>query len=297
MRVGFIGSVELSEKLLLSAAAVDAVDIVGVVTKLSGPENTDFCSLGSAAEKIGADVFFANNEDQRSQIHDWLDARQPDVIYCFGWNHLLPHDLLSLPELGVIGFHPTALPANRGRHPIIWALVLGLTETASTFFFMNAGADSGPILDQKKININDKDDARTLYDRIRDTAVQQVVTFSDSDFLRDFTRVEQDHTQATTWRKRSIIDGKIDWRMPAIGICNLVRALTHPYPGAHAFYNEGEFLIWRLQSNPECGQKNAEPGKVLAVTGKTITVACGDGTVDLLAHTLDPLPSTGSYIH
>jgi len=60
-----------------------------------------------------------------------------------------PKESLDLPHLGVIDFHPAALPANRGRHPIIWALVLGLQETASTFFFMDEGADSGDIISQE----------------------------------------------------------------------------------------------------------------------------------------------------
>jgi len=41
---------------------------------------------------------------------------------------------LGIAPLGVVGFHPAALPANRGRHPLIWALFLGLKKTASTFF-------------------------------------------------------------------------------------------------------------------------------------------------------------------
>ena len=59
--------------------------------------------------------------------------------------------ILDLAPLGIIGFHPAALPRNRGRHPIVWALVLGLEETASTFFFMDKGADTGDILSQEKI--------------------------------------------------------------------------------------------------------------------------------------------------
>ena len=60
-----------------------------------------------------------------------------------------PKESLGFVHLEVIGFHLAAMPANRGRHPIIWALVLGLQETASTFFFMDEGADSGDIISQE----------------------------------------------------------------------------------------------------------------------------------------------------
>jgi methionyl-tRNA formyltransferase len=63
--------------------------------------------------------------------------------FCLGWSNLLKAEILKAAPLGVIGFHPAALPANRGRHPLIWALGLGLDETATTFFFMDKGADRG----------------------------------------------------------------------------------------------------------------------------------------------------------
>jgi methionyl-tRNA formyltransferase len=79
--------------------------------------------------------------------------------------------------LGVVGFHPAALPENRGRHPLIWALVLGLEETASTFFFMDEGADSGDLLSQRRISIEPADDAGSLYARITEVAMCQIREF------------------------------------------------------------------------------------------------------------------------
>ena len=66
---------------------------------------------------------------------------------------MIKKKLLSLPRLGVIGFHPASIPQNRGRHPIIWSLVLGLKNISSTFFFMNTKADAGNIITQKGIII------------------------------------------------------------------------------------------------------------------------------------------------
>ena len=113
------------------------------------------------------------------QIHDpdsldWIQSLQPDVIFCFGWSRLLPRQVLDLAPLGVVGFHPAALPANRGRYPIIWALALGLQETASTFFFMQEGADSGDIIIQESIPTLHSEDANSLYLRIINTAIQQI---------------------------------------------------------------------------------------------------------------------------
>ena len=79
--------------------------------------------------------------------------------------------------MGVLGFHPSELPKNRGRHPLIWALALGLKKSASTFFFMDEGIDSGEILSQKIFDILSNDDAQSLYDKMSNNALQQIEEF------------------------------------------------------------------------------------------------------------------------
>ena len=101
----------------------------------------------------------------------------PDVIFCFGWSRLIKKTLLNIAPLGVIGFHPALLPANRGRHPLIWSLILGLKESGSTFFFMDEGADSGDILSQLNVSISEMDDAGTLYVNVQSSAVDDIDTF------------------------------------------------------------------------------------------------------------------------
>ena len=72
-------------------------------------------------------------KDNEAEQISFITEKSPDVIYCFGWSHILSKKILKLPPYGVVGFHPAELPNNRGRHPIVWALFLGLKKTASTF--------------------------------------------------------------------------------------------------------------------------------------------------------------------
>lgn len=116
--------------------------------------------------------------NDQSAMAQWLRELHPDYIYCFGWSYLLRKEILDLPKCGVIGFHPAALPHNRGRHPIIWVLVLGLNRKASTLFFMDEGADSGDILSQKTVLVYETDTAFTLYERITGTALEQLEQFT-----------------------------------------------------------------------------------------------------------------------
>ena len=218
-----------------------------------------------------------------------------DVIYCFGWSYLLGKEILALAPKGVIGYHPSALPANRGRHPLIWALALGLQETASTFFFMDEGADTGDILDQAPLPIEEKDDAGSLYTKMSQVACRQITRFTAALGDGEEIRVQQNHKDANTWRKRGRSDGEIDWRMSMRSICNLVRALSSPYVGAHCMHRGQEVKIWRVEPNMDA-PLYLEPGKVLSVDGLVVEIKCADGSIRIVEHEFPLLPQEGSYL-
>lgn len=225
----------------------------------------------------------------------WIEQRQPDIVFCFGWSHLLRKEVLSIPRMGVVGFHPAALPQNRGRHPLIWALALGLSETAATFFFMDQSADSGDILSQQPFAIAADDDAGTLYEKMTHVALAQIRSFVPRLADGSFERTVQDHTKANSWRKRGVLDGQIDWRMSARSVNNLVRALTRPYVGAHCIVEEQEAKVWKVQEVDDVAE-NFEPGRIVSVDGTRVVVKCGEAAVVLLEHEIASIPAVGEYI-
>ena len=137
-------------------------NIIGICSLPESKINSDHVDLSPIAEQAGIPVKFTPNINSLD-VCEWISKLQPDIIFCFGWSQIIKKSLLKIPPMGIVGYHPAALPSNRGRHPLIWALVLGLTETASTFFFMDEGADSGDILDQRSILIKPTDDVNSLY--------------------------------------------------------------------------------------------------------------------------------------
>jgi len=190
-------------------------------------------------------------------------------------------ELLGIPPMGVIGFHPAALPSNRGRHPIIWALALGLAETTSTFFLLDEGADSGDIVSQTSVATHEEDDAGTLYEKITAAAVSQVQEFIPKLIDGSMARVTQDQSKTNYWRQRSIADGRIDWRMSNSAIHNLVRALTRPYLGAHFDYKDEQVRVWRTEV-VEDHRSHLEPGLVIGVDSQGLTVMTDAGAIRLV---------------
>ena len=296
MKIIFIGTVDFSRQALLKLIDLNA-EIKGVITKRTSPFNADFSDLTEICEKSNIPVCYAKDINQEECLK-WIKDKNPDVLFCFGWSQLIKEPLLSLAPLGVVGFHPALLPKNRGRHPIIWALALGLDKTGSTFFFMDEGADSGDILSQSEIAIDYSDNASTLYSKITKCALKQIESFYPVLTKKNYERTPQDHSKANYWRKRNQNDGLIDWRMPARGIYNLVKALSQPYVGAHVIYKLKEFKIWAVSEIHGQNPNNIEPGKIISVDkiNNTFTVKCGTDTIFVTKHEFTSLPEAGEYL-
>lgn len=293
MRIVLIGTVIFSRHMLQQLIEMGAA-VEGVCTAQSAQLNSDYADLGPLCERH--DIPLLRTDDiNGAPTLEWIRARRPDVVLCFGWSRLIGRELLSLPPLGVVGYHPAELPANRGRHPLIWALVLGLDKTASTFFQMDEGADSGDILSQLPVAITDDDDAGSLYNKIVHAARGQLAEFVPAMARGQLQPRPQPTARTNHWRKRGAADGRIDWRMPARGIHNLVRALAPPYPGADFLHAGTPIKVWKTEVTTDA-PTNAEPGKVLAYRAGKPIVRCGDQAIVLLETDPPFSPTVGAYL-
>lgn len=164
---------------------------------------------------------------------------------------------------------------------------MGLKKTASTFFVIkNQKVDSGAIISQKTILINQSDDASSLYKKIIITSCNQLKSFikkiENKIPLKSYLKKT---TKSNYWRKRTFNDGRIDWRMSATSIYNLVRALSKPYNNATFIYKNKEIKILKvkiIKKKNEFSINNLEPGKILKKTHNYFDVKCGEGVIRIL---------------
>ncbi|CAM3852372.1 formyltransferase family protein [Aquirufa aurantiipilula] len=292
MRIIFIGSVYFSKVMLEKLIELNAL-VVGVITKEKSSFNADFEDLSSIAIRNRIPFNYVQNINESSSI-EWIKNLNADIIFCFGWSNLIKKDVLTTCPLGVIGFHPSLLPQNRGRHPLIWAKVLGLKKSGTSFFFMDEGADTGDLLDQKEFEILFEDDAAVLYEKMISNALQQIQSFLPKLQNGTFSKCKQSNL-GNIWRKRNAADGLIDFRMTSESICNLVRGLSKPYPGAHCLFMGEEIKIWNVELSIS-HEENLEPGKVLEVNEANIKVKTFDGAIILTKHEFITIPPLGSYL-
>jgi len=294
MKILFIGTVYFSFKALEKLISLNA-DIVGVCTKKKSSFNSDFSDITPLCTDNNIPFKYIDDINSNESIQ-WIQSFNSDIIFCLGWSSLIKYELLKLSPMGIIGYHSTKLPLNRGRHPLIWSLALGVEESASTFFFMDEGADSGDILSQHNFIIDYTDDASSLYDKIINISLKQIEEFLPKLQKNRYKKIPQNHKIATYWRKRGRNDGKIDFRMKTRDIYNLVRALTKPYIGAHIEYKDKDIKVWKVEETNLRVQNNIEFGKIIKLEEKSIFIKCSDGIIKIIEHEFKDLPNEGDYL-
>jgi len=284
MRYAFLGAVESSAALLaaLSDAGADIVAVGTLPNAVGSARHGDFVDIGAQACALGIPVFEA---ESREGLAAMIAASKPDCLLVFGWSRLVPMDIVEALPLGGIGFHPAPIPQGRGRHPLIWSIILGVQEGAVSFFRLSEDPDAGDIFAQAPFPIADDETARSLMDKVLAHAVDTIPLL--------LARLEgeglaaaypQDHTKAVVWRKRSRADGRIDFRMGVQAIDGLVRALSPPYPGAEAQHADlGTVTIWRIAIVGDKGRHDwVEPGRVVGLEDGMPIVCAQDGLIRLV---------------
>jgi methionyl-tRNA formyltransferase len=206
-------------------------------------------------------------------------ALRPAVIHSFYYRNLLPQELIALAPLGAYNLHGSLLPKYRGRAPVNWMLANGEREAGATLHHMIARADAGDIVAQRAIEITDDDTALTLYRKIVPLGAALIREFHPLIVSGTAPRRAQDLAQGSYYARRTPQDGRIDWRWPARRIFNLVRAVTHPYPGAFGFIEGRKVYLWTAKIATEDGTCGT-PGTIIAERADgTIEVAAGIGSV------------------
>ena len=208
-----------------------------------------------------------------------IGALKPSIIYSFSYRHLIPESVLELASQGAFNLHPSLLPAYRGRAPVNWVLVNGERETGVTLHHMVARADAGDIVGQRAVAIDDSDNALTLYRKLVPLGVELIDELHPKIVAGTAPRRKMDIAKGSYFGRRKPEDGRIDWRWPARRIFNLVRAVTHPYPGAFCFVSGQKLLVWEAKIGAENGSRG-EPGKVVReMADGAFEIAAGEGSV------------------
>jgi phosphoribosylglycinamide formyltransferase-1 len=155
---------------LLDAAADPAY---GATVVAVGADRDGILAL-KRAEDAGVPTFVCRVKDHPDRavwdraLRDEVRRHAPDLVVLAGFMKLVGPDFLAEFDGRIVNTHPALLPSFPGMHGARDALAYGVKVTGCTLFLVDAGVDTGPIVDQRAVPVLDDDDEASLHERIKD---------------------------------------------------------------------------------------------------------------------------------
>jgi methionyl-tRNA formyltransferase len=232
--------------------------------------------LKEAALVAGLPVFQPRHlKDQ--EAYDQMVSLNPDLAVLAFVTDIAPERLLTVPNLGAICYHPSILPKYRGSSAINWAVINGETRTGLTIFWVDTGIDTGDILLQKEVAVGPEETTGELYfNKLYPLGVEGMIEAVDLIAEGKAPHLPQDHSQATYDPPCDEKVAGLDWQKPGRAVFNFIRGCD-PQPGATTTFKGEKVKLYNARFLEETHQ--AEPGEILAVTDKGLTVAVQGGAV------------------
>ncbi len=232
------------------------------------------------------------NEEFRAQ----LIAAQPDAIIVVGYGRIVPQWMLDLPPLGNINVHASLLPKYRGAAPIQWAIANGETVTGVTTMRIDAGLDTGDILQQRQLAISPEATAETVAPALATIGAELLIQTLDGLQMSTIQPQPQDDSQSTLAPILKKEDGLIDFSRSATEIYNRLRGFQ-PWPGAYTKFRGKTLQILKAQAIS--GDAAPAPGELRVIEDRLRAGCAHNTTLELQEVQLEGKKRTSArdFIH
>ncbi|PJI92974.1 methionyl-tRNA formyltransferase [Yoonia maricola] len=272
MRVIFMGTPDFSVPVLdaLIEAGHEVVAVYCQPPRPAGRGKKDRPSpVQLRAEALGLAVRYPVSLKGEAEQADFA-ALEADVAVVVAYGLILPQAILDAPRLGCLNIHASLLPRWRGAAPIHRAIMAGDAQTGVCIMQMEAGLDTGPVLQREATPIGAEETTGQLHDRLSAMGARLVVqTLGALASLKPEPQPDEGVTYAAKIDKA---EARVDWTKPAAEVSRLIRGLS-PFPGAWCdVAGERVKLLGARVVNG-----TGAPGRVLA----GFTIVCGDGAIEV----------------
>lgn len=200
----------------------------------------------------------------------------PEVIVVAAFGQILPKAILDLPQYGCINIHASLLPKYRGAAPIQWAIINGEKETGVTTMMMDAGLDTGDMLEKTVVPIEEEETAQSLSDKLSAAGGSLILSTLKKVEEGTLTRMPQRDEESCYAKILQKTLGRIDWNREAKLIERLIRGLN-PWPSAYTALNGKSLKLWKAKALLE--EYPGEAGQVVKAVGNELLIKTGKGTL------------------
>lgn len=283
LRIVFMGTPEFAVGIL-DTILKNNYNVVGVITAVDKPagrgQQMKYSAVKEYALEKGLHLLQPSNLKDPGFIEE-LSALKANVHVVVAFR-MLPEVVWRMPELGTFNLHASLLPNYRGAAPINWAIINGEKETGVTTFFIDDKIDTGAMILSKTTEIDPKENAGSLHDRLMALGCEAVVeTLAQIQNGSVVTTLQTDTPDIKTAYKLNKENCKLDFTRTGIELYNQIRGLS-PYPAAWCMVKDGE-QEWNLKiyaTEWEPIDHNEKIGSWLT-SKKTIKIAVHGGYLNL----------------
>lgn len=197
------------------------------------------------SEQEDIPLFVGNPRHGRG--YQFICKYEIDVLISINYLFLVEKDIFSYAKRLSFNIHGSLLPKYRGRTPHVWAIINNEKETGITAHKIEDGCDTGDVILQYKIGIDNADTGNDLLNKFHVVYGKMVFEVLKGIENESITLIPQDNSKATYFGKRTPDDGKICWGWQKERIYNWVRAQAYPYPGAYCYYKDNKITIDKIE--------------------------------------------------
>ena len=278
MKIIFVGSQTIGWMCFKELLKMNQEVVAAITFKPPAHENWGH-SVAEVAKEEGIPLFYCTDINSKEIVEE-LRKFEPDLMLVVGWRWLIKKEVFNMPKLGTFGLHASLLPKLRGYASINWAVITDEKYTGISLFCIGEGIDTGDIIGQEKVIIDEKDDIASLKNKVEIAAVKLTRKYLPLIENGTAQRIKQDHTKATYGCSRTPDDGYINWNKSSRYLYNFIRALTKPYPCAFTFYKGTKIFVLKASPYNESPKYVGTAGQIaMRIKGKGVVIVTGDGMI------------------
>jgi methionyl-tRNA formyltransferase len=278
MKIVFMGTPEIAVPCL-EKMIDEKHEILGVVTQPDKPKGRGkkltMSPIKELAVKHDIDVYQPMRARDEEFINE-IRSLSPDLIIVVAFGQILPKEILEIPKFGCVNVHVSLLPKYRGAAPINWVIINGEEKTGVSTMYMDEGLDTGDIILQHEIDLNNDITAGELNDKIMyigaDLLKETVEMIAKGTAPRT-VQINEESSYAPIMNKSL---GKIDFSKSAKEIHNLVRGVN-PWPSSYTTYEDDTMKVWKTKVTDKDSED--KPGTIVEVDKEGIGVCTKDKVI------------------
>ena len=286
MKIVFMGTPDAAAEAL--QALIQAKHkILCVITQPDRPrgrgQKVSFSPVKELALKYALPIEQPEKVKGNQVFISFLKSLKPDIVLVVAYGRILPKEVINIPKYGCLNVHASLLPKYRGAAPIQWALLHGEKETGISIMKIDELLDTGDLILQEKIQIEDGDNTATLMKKLFARGSKLLLKALEQIEKGQAEYIPQNEALATYAPSIAKESAEIDWRKKALEIHNRVRAML-PWPVAHTFYKEKLLKIWKSEIYVvDLETKYKLPGTIIQIVKQVgFMVATGKGHLLIL---------------